>query len=195
MKQTFLLILLIIISIKSFSQVTKVSLELNYPEPIDENFIGKNYKGIVDFGLKYRFTNLDFLNIGASLNASILKNSKGDRFQPFEVTSFSIQPRLFTELHSKTFTKFHPSTGLGYTFMIFNASEITNFDPENSDTASKTKTESGINLNLGMAFDITNTLFAQVQYDFVKINLDKNIPDIKYNTNVSILKIGLGYRL
>jgi len=195
MKQTFLLALLLIITTKSFSQDSKFSLELNFPVPMDENFVGKNYNGIIDFGLKYRFTNLDFLNIGTSFNASILKNVKDDEFQPFEVTAFAIQPKLFTELNSETISKCHPSIGIGYTFIIFNASGVAGFDPEHPNSSNSSKTESGINLNFGFAYDINNKLFAQVQYDFVKINVDRNIPDIKYNTNVNILKIGLGYQL
>ena len=195
MKQKLLLALLLIFSIKSFSQDSKFSLELNYPIPIDENFIGKNYNGIIDLGLKYRFSNLSFLNIGASLNAGILKNSKNDRGQPFDVTAFAIQPRIFAELDSESLTKFHPSIGLGYTFMTFNASGIDSFNPDNPNSSSSSQTESGINLNLGVVYDITDRLFAQVQYDFVKIGVDNEVPDIKYNTNISILKIGLGYRL
>ena len=195
MKQKLLLALLLIFSIKSFSQDSKFSLELNYPIPIDENFIGKNYNGIIDFGLKYRFTDLSFLNIGASLNAGILKNSKEDGVQPFDVTAFAIQPRIFAELDSESLTKFHPSIGLGYTFMSFNASGIDSFNPDNPNSSSSSQTESGINLNLGVAYDITKKLFAQVQYDFIKIGVDNEVPDIKYNTNINILKIGLGYRL
>tara|TARA_B110000285_G_C14821839_1_gene466887 strand:- start:88 stop:675 length:588 start_codon:yes stop_codon:yes gene_type:complete len=195
MKQKLLLALLLIFSIISFSQDSKFSLELNYPIPVDENFIGKNYNGIIDLGLKYRFSNLSFLNIGASLNAGILKNSKNDRVQHFDVTAFAIQPRIFAELDSESLTKFHPSIGLGYTFMTFNASGIDSFNPDNPNSSSSSQTESGINLNLGVVYDITDRLFAQVQYDFVKIGVDNEVPDIKYNTNISILKIGLGYRL
>lgn len=188
MKQKLLLALLLIFSIKSFSQDSKFSLELNYPIPIDENFIGKNYNGIIDLGLKYSFSNLSFINIGASLNAGILKNSKDDRVQPFDVTAFAIQPRIFAELDSESLTKFHSSIGLGYTFMTFNASG-------NPNSSSSSQTESGINLNLGVAYYITDKFFAQVQYDFIKIVVDNEVPDIKYNTNINILKIGLGYRL
>ena len=79
--------------------------------------------------------------------------------------------------------------------MTFNASGIDSFNPDNPNSSSSSQTESGINLNLGVVYDITDRLFAQVQYDFVKIGVDNEVPDIKYNTNISILKIGLGYRL
>ena len=195
MKQKLLLALLLIFSIKLFSQNSKFSLELNYPIPIGENFIEKNYNGIIDLGLKYRFTDLSFLNIGASLNAGILKNSKEDRVQPFDVTTFVIQPRIFAELDSESLTKFHPSIGLGYTFMSFNTSGIDILNPDNPNSSSSSQTESGINLILGVAYDITKKLFTQVQYDFIKIGVDNEVPDTKYNRNINILKIGLGYRL
>jgi opacity protein-like surface antigen len=186
MKQKLLLALLLIFSIKSFSQNSKFSLELNYPIPIGENFIEKNYNGITD---------LSFLNIGASLNAGILKNSKEDRVQPFDVTTFVIQPRIFAELDSESLTKFHPSIGLGYTFMSFNTSGIDILNPDNPNSSSSSQTESGINLILGVAYDITKKLFTQVQYDFIKIGVDNEVPNTKYNRNINILKIGLGYRL
>ncbi|MHB0756959.1 outer membrane protein [Polaribacter sp. M15] len=192
MKHQLILVFLIIFSIKSFSQNSKFSIELNYPIPIDENFIGENFNGIIDAGLKYRFTNLDLLSIGASFNYGILKNSKNDRIGLIDVTAFSMQPRIFAELNSESISRFHPSVGLGYTFMTFNASDTESF---NSNSSSLSQTESGFNLNLGMAYDITNELFIEVQYDFIKIGVDNEIPDIKYNTNINILKIGLGYRL
>lgn len=195
MKQKLLLTVLLIFSIKSFSQSSKFSLELNYPIPIEKNFVGENYNGIIDFGLKYRFLNLDFLNIGASLNVGVLKKSKDDRIQFIDVTAFTIQPRIFAELDSESLTKFHPSVGLGYTLMSFNVSGIDALNPDDPSLSSSNQTERGINLSLGVAYDITNKLFAQVQYDFIKIGVDNEVPDIKYNTNVTILKIGLGYRL
>jgi hypothetical protein len=68
MKQKLLLTLLLIFSIKSFSQDSKFSFELNYPIPIDNNFIGKNYNGIIDVGVDYRIANLNPVNIGISIN-------------------------------------------------------------------------------------------------------------------------------
>ena len=194
MKQKLLLTFLLIFSIKSFSQDSKFSLELNYPIPIDENFIGKNYNGVIDLGLKYGFSNLSFLNIGASLNAGILKKSDEDIVQSFEVVAFPIQPRVFAELDLESLPKFHPSIGLGYTFIIFRVAGMDSFNVDDPGSSISSQTEGGINLNLGVAYDITNRWFAQVQYDFIKIGAKENVNAIKYNTNINILKIGLGYR-
>ncbi|MDH7913874.1 outer membrane beta-barrel protein [Winogradskyella sp. SYSU M77433] len=195
MKQKLLLGILLIFSIKSFSQDSKFSLELNYPLTVGDNFIGKNYNGIIDLGVKYRFANLEFLNIGASLNGGILKNSKDDSFQPFDVTVFAIQPSIFAELDIESLTKFHPSIGLGYTFMNFKTSGIDGFNFSNPDLSSSSQTENGINLNLGLVYDITKKLFVQVQYDLIKIGVEDGVPDTSYNTNITILKFGFGLRI
>jgi len=193
MKQK-LLALLLIFSIKSFSQDSKFSIELNYPIPIDENFIGQNYNGIIDSGLKYRFMNLEFINIGASFNAGMYKNTKKDRLQPFDVTTYIFSPRVYAEFNIKSITKLHPSIGLGYSILNFRA-DVDRFNNQNNLSVSSSENENGINFNLGAAYDITSKLFAQVQYDIIKMEVDNEVPDIKYNTSINILKIGLGYRL
>ncbi len=193
MKQKFLLTLLLIFSIKSFSQDSKFSLELNYPIPIDNNFVGENYNGIIDIGADYRIANLNLVNIGISLNGGVLMNNsnQNNSFQNFKVTSYVIQPRIFGELDLESIDKFHPTVGLGYTIMVFNASGTYN----GFDVSDASDTQSGFNFNFGLAYDITEKLFVQAQYDFVKLGVDNDVPDIKFNTNVNILKIGLGYRL
>ncbi|MFT6844683.1 MAG: opacity protein-like surface antigen [Flavobacteriales bacterium] len=193
MKQKFLLTLLLIFSIKSFSQDSKFSLELNYPITIDNNFVGENYNGIIDIGADYRIANLNPVNIGISLNGGVLVNNSNQNngFLNFKVTSYVIQPRIFGELDLKSIDKFHPTVGLGYTIMVFNASGTNN----GFDVSDASGTQSGFNFNFGLAYDITEKLFVQAQYDFVKLGVDNDVLDIKFNTNVNILKIGLGYRL
>jgi len=193
MKQNFLLTLLLIFSIKSFSQDSKFSLELNYPIPIDNNFVGENYNGIIDIGVDYRLANLNPVNIGISLNGGVLVNNSNQNngFRDFKVTSYVIQPRIFGNLDLESIDKFHPTVGLGYTIMVFDASGINN----GFDVSDASDTLSGFNFNFGLTYDITEKLFVQAQYDFVKLSVDNDVPDLKFNTNVTILKIGLGYRL
>lgn len=193
MKQKLLLTLLLIITIKSYSQSSKFSLELNYPIPIDNNFVGENYSGIIDFGADYRIANLNPINIGVSFNGGILVNNSNQNngFQDFKVTSYVIQPRIFGELDLESIEKIHPTVGLGYTIMVFEASGKNN----GFDVSDESDTQSGFNFNFGLAYDITEKLFVQAQYDFIKLAIDNDVPDTKFNTNVNILKIGLGYRL
>ena len=100
MKQKLILALLLIASIQSFSQDSKLSFEMHYPIPIDQNFIGKNYDGIIDIGAKYRFSKTTNLNIGASINGGVLVNTTNDNNgnQDFKVKSYLIQPKLFADL-------------------------------------------------------------------------------------------------
>ena len=80
---------------------------------------------------------------------------------------------------------------------MFKAKNIQTFNPEEPIiiTSSASENESGINLNLGTSYDITNKIFAIIQYDFIKITVEDEVPDTKYNTNINIIKIGIGYRL
>ncbi len=193
MKQKLLLTLLLIFASKSFSQESKFSIELNYPIPIGNNFIEESYSGIIDIGVDYRFANLNPINVGISLNSGVLLNNSNlnNGFQNFKVTSYVIQPRLFGELNLESIRKLHPSIGIGYTFMVFKSSGMNN----GFDISDENYSLSGFNFNFGLSYDVTEKLFTQVQYDFVKLGVDDGVPDIKYNTNINILKIGLGYRL
>ncbi|WP_296381664.1 outer membrane beta-barrel protein [Winogradskyella sp.] len=188
MIRSLFFLVLIFSTFNSFSQDSKFNVELSYPLPIDNNFIGDNYNGIIDVGFKFRFAELNIVNIGGSLNAGYFKNSKSKIAQTIGVNLYAIQPRIFAELNIDNISKLHPSVGLGYSIFLFKA------EPNNILIGNKTLDESGLNLNLGLAYDVTDAVIIQVQYDFVKINVDDNIPDVKYNTNINILKVGLGYR-
>ncbi|MFS4468738.1 outer membrane protein [Maribacter sp. 2210JD10-5] len=91
----------------------------------------------------------------------------------------------------ESINKFHPSVGLGYTIMVFDASGTN----DGFDVIDASDTQSGFNFDLGLAYNATEKLFVQAQYDFVKLGINNDVPDTKFNTNVNILKIGLGYRL
>lgn len=193
MKQKLLLALLLILSIKSFSQDSKLSIEMHYPIPIDQNFIGKSYNGIIDIGTKYRFLEIANINIGASINGGVLVNNTNDNngILDFKVTSYLIQPKFFAELKIESISKLHPFIGFGYTFMVFDSSGTNN----GFDVSGSSKTERGINVNFGVAYDITNKIFLDIQYDYVKLKVDKEIPNTTFNTNVNLLKVGLGFRI
>jgi opacity protein-like surface antigen len=193
MKQKLLLALLLILSIKSFSQDSKLSVEMHYPILIDQNFIGKNYNGIIDVGAKYRFSEITNINIGASINGGILVNNTNDNNgnQDFTVKSYLIQPKIFAELKIESISKLHPFVGFGYSFMVFDASGTNN----GFDVSGSNETESGINANFGIAYDITKKIFIDIQYDYVKLKVDKETPNTTFNTNVNLLKVGLGFRI
>ncbi|WP_282042694.1 outer membrane beta-barrel protein [Winogradskyella flava] len=196
MKQKLLVTFLLIFAIKSFSQDSKFSVEANFPIPIGDNFLGENYNGIVDIGAKYRFLQNGIFSLGASVNFGYVRNSKSgatDLNQLFDVKIFPIQPRIFAEFSIPNLESLHPQIGLGYSILVYNAKA----DRINTSTlpADINDNESGFNLNVGFSYDLTNKFFLQAQYDFIKIEVEDNVPDIKYNTNISILKFGIGYRI
>ncbi|AWG21190.1 hypothetical protein FFWV33_06390 [Flavobacterium faecale] len=194
MKQKLFLALVLLFTVNTFSQESKISLEANYPIAIGGNFVSEFYKGIIDIGAKYRIAETTNFSFGASINGGVLTNNtnknKGER--DFKVTNYTIQPRLFTEIKIKSLTKLHPAIGLGYTFMIFKSTGINNgFDLSKEDSIKK----NGINANLGLSYDITNKLFTTIQYDYVKLSSKESVPSTAFNTSISFLKIGIGVRL
>lgn len=196
MRLRLITIVLIFFIIKSFSQDSKLSIEANFPIPIGDNFLGENYNGIIDIGAKYRFLENEILNLGASLNFGFVQNTKSgatDLNQLFDVKIFPIQPRIFAEFNIPNLESLHPHLGLGYSILVYNAKA----DRINTSTlpADIDDNESGFNINIGLSYDLTNKLFVQVQYDFIKIGVENYVPDIKYNTNINILKFGIGYRI
>ncbi len=197
MKRNFLYALLLIISINSFSQETQFTIEANYPFTTGENFIGKNYKGIADVGFKYRISDSKLVKMGASINGSLLKYNfkvQDDFAEPFDynVNAYFIQPRIFAELIIASIEKFHPSAGIGYSFIIFNVSGP---DPLDFSNETANDTQNGINLNLAVTYDLTEQILIQLQYDFIKLGTANDIPNNSFNSNVNLVKIGLGFRL
>jgi len=192
MKRKLLFLLFIFLTVKLSSQNSKFNLELNYPIPIDNNFVGENYKGIADIGLGYKFLKLNIIEFGISLNGGILQTEtdQSGGFQNFNVTTYLVQPRIFGELNFESIKKLHPKIGLGYTTMIFDVSGTFNglSLPEQNN-------RNGFNFNFGINYDITEKLFCQIQYDFVKLGAQNEASNTKFNRNINILKIGFGYRI
>ena len=188
-----LFIVVILLSYSNlFSQDSNFNVELNYPLPIDDNFIGRNYNGIIEAGLRYRFVNTSILNVGIALNSGVLENTNSDNEIGIDVTVVSVQPRVFAELDIEALPSFHPSVALGYSYMNFKSK---NFSDTSVEDANTLDSKNGFNFNFGIAYDITKTLFIQAQYDFVKLTVNNGVPNTRYNTEVNMLKLGLGYRL
>ncbi|MFN2261035.1 MAG: outer membrane beta-barrel protein [Psychroflexus sp.] len=175
------------------AQESNFSVELNYPVPVDNNFMGENYKGIIDFGIAYRFIDLNIAKIGVSANAGFYADNDNEEtgFDEREVSVFAVQPRAFIEFDLEENSKFRPRIGLGYTSMHFKLNELPpNFIGELEDS----ETLGGFNLNLGVGFNFSSKFFALIQYDFVKLPNKSGFPDSNYAENVNLLKIGVGFR-
>ena len=193
MKYRLLLISLLLCGIDSFSQNKKISLEVSYPLTIDNNFIGGRSEGVVDLGVKYRIKDFKIVNLGIGINGGLLVDDtdKGNYPQDFERTIYTIQPKIFSELNLSQLTKLHLFVNIGYSFMKMKLTNVNNTGPV--DFSKLSDTLRGINAGLGVSYDILPRFFLQAQYDFSKLN-SGNSPDIDYNTNVNLLKMGIGIR-
>ena len=190
MKLHLLIVIVMLTYLPTTAQFSNFSAELNYPIPVGDNFVGENYFGIVDLGLDYRFLDAGPLKIGLAMNGGILKVSSIDDIGGDDPTviSYVLRPKIFGELNLESISKLRPSAGIGYSFLIFDVSE---FGGERV-TPSEDETQSGFNINLGLSYYFTKRFFAQLQYDFIILDLDDEIPDSSYNKNVSIIYVGLG---
>jgi len=196
MKLKFLSLLLLVTWISN-CQTSKFSVEAAYPLPIDNNFVGKNFKGMVDLGLKYRIKNLQVINIGLSLNSSMYKASATEYFFPndenvhYNTALYLVQPRAFGELNLKKMVKLHPSIGVGYSFSL----TYTTFDSQSHIADYKTN-QSGLDVNLGVSYDILSKLYLFTYFDYIVLTkVDRGVPKTAYNTNINLLKFGIGLRL
>jgi outer membrane protein W len=192
MRQSLLLAVLFVFTINSFSQNSKFSIEANYPILIDNNFIGEDAYGIIDVGLKYRFIELNPVKIGISINGGVLVDNSNQNKSPqdYLITTYIIQPKMFAEFDIESIEKLHPFLGIGYTFLNFQLSGSN----KGIDVSGESDNLSGFGLNFGIIYDLTNKMFIHAQYDFTKLNVD-DVPDIKFNTNVNLLKVGIGFRI
>jgi hypothetical protein len=177
-----LLILLLIFSIKSYSQDSKFSIESNFPIPTGNNFIKENYSGIVDLGFKMRLIKTNYLNIGFLLNGSLFIY-KENSIQSYFKNLYTIQPKILTELNG--LEKFRPFLGLGYSLMTYRKTG---------------SVDNGINFSLGINYNINKKIYLQIQYDVIT-GTDKytyrrsNYYPVVLNSDINIIKAGIGYCL
>ncbi|WP_291083085.1 outer membrane beta-barrel protein [Flavobacterium sp. BFFFF1] len=196
MKYKIISLLLVFYSLAN-AQHSKFSVEASYPLTTGQNFIGQDYNGVLDLGVKYKITTMPLVNLGASVNASLLKYRIEGGYSPaldayvgFKTSLYLIQPRVYAEINLKRITKLHPSIGLGYSFFLFK----TNFD--SGYFSDESNNEWGINLNLGLSYDLLSRMYIQAGYDFIKLTqLKDGTPSTSYHTNAGIIKLGLGIRI
>ncbi|WP_396195294.1 outer membrane beta-barrel protein [Flavobacterium sp.] len=185
-------LVLVFSALQSFSQ-SKASVELNYPIPTGDNFVS-NYKGVLDIGFKYRFADKEDFSFGVSLNANYLTYTFDNPDLNFKTQNYNFQPRIFGELKLKGVPRLHPALGIGYTFMQFSSSGSGN-NGEDIINFNESEQLNGFNFNVSFSFDFSKKMFALVQYDAIKVSdTPVGVPDTKYNTNASFIKLGIGYR-
>lgn len=186
--------LLFLVSLTTFAQDKKWSVETNYGVIPNDGFGGDD--NILDFGLKYRFADFNFIQLGFGVNGGFSKDDiRSINGEGRTTESFYIQPRIFTELIIPGSEKLRPSIGLGYS--IVNDDVEGRLDNEN---IMWNVTNGGFNLNLGLSYDITKSIFVQAQYDFIKVNYRDELifqgatvkPD--FNEKLNNIRLGVGLR-
>ena len=180
-------------SFYAFSQDSELSIELNYPYATRDNFLGNQLNGLVDIGAKYFFSEIAPVSLGASMNAALFhfQSNGNTMFTDYKITSFLIQPRFVSQVQLKNWTDFRPFIGLGYSFLITRVTGTLRA----ADVSAASNTRSGLNANIGFSLKMTRRLFAQIQYDFIHLAPLEGIEANSFNTNVNLVKVGLGFRL
>ncbi len=194
MKFKLLVLPVLFFSINAIAQDLdyKWSVEANYPISVGDD-LGNDTPGIIDVGLKYRFLDFNIVKIGAGINAGVFKDNIRSFTDPettnFDETNWLIQPKVFVEFTIPGISKLHPSVGLGYTFIESEYKGFTSFQEIDNSSL-----EGGINVNLGLSYDIGERFFLQVQYDYVRNKVTFEDFNFENKQNLGFLKAGVGFR-
>jgi len=180
MKKLLFSYLFLIYCISGFSQNSKLHADINYPFPIGDNFIGKNYHGVIVFGISYMPIKVSKIRLGISTNVGFL--STNAEHSEIPVHASMIKPRLNAEI---VFRKLTPYVGIGYSFFKYKIS---------SNYSIADKTTDGLNLNCGVRYNLISRLYLKLDYDFIKFRV-KDLPDISFNKNIMIINFGVGFSI
>lgn len=191
MKRWLFLVFCLLSILKHNAQEERLSIAISYPITVDNNFIGSNFNGIVDIGGKYRFAEVGVFNIAAGLNIGLLTNPANNDFGvDFTVNAFVFQPKGILELSIPALSGFRPFIGLGVSVFTFTSQQsLSDFE-----IAGIGETQTGFTISPGISYDFWGRIFVQLQYDFTSLSPDDDVPDIPFNSRVSLLKVGVGYR-
>lgn len=188
MRSTLLIVLFFIIITPLFSQDEKLSVDLNHPITIDNNFVGSNLNGVIGIGANYYFLDLAPIHIGGALDGGFLIDN--NEFGPGNSKLITFQPKVVAEMRLGADEKIRPYVGLGYSFLFFTG---TGYDIFNGVSSTVKETLNGLNINAGITFNFTTKLFAKAQYDYMAVPSGVS-SDVKFNKRVNIIKVGVGYR-
>ncbi len=187
--KTVQIVLALILTIGMYAQNKKFSATLSYPLTLGDNFFDRN-DGVIDIGAQYRFIDAKIVQIGIGFNAAFFNYENSGNATEEKV--IVLQPKVLAELNVPALKGFKPFVGVGYGATLFRS----DFDNGNTIIEENDNT-GGINLNIGLAKDIVAGLFLHIQYDYINIERnDQSVPDPDdaFYKNVSILKLGAGYR-
>lgn len=189
MKRTVIMALVLITSLNSIAQDQHWSATAAFPLATGDF----GYAGIADVGLQYRFIKVGPVALGGSAAVDFLKENDQGTLINISRNAFLVIPRIFGELQLPGLKKLKPHIGVGYAWA--------NFKNEVGITSSNLN-ENGFNFNLGVAYDLTDLFFVQLQFDTTSIKEEvviQNINQFRFETidvrySVDLFKIGIGLR-
>ncbi|UWX55078.1 outer membrane beta-barrel protein [Maribacter litopenaei] len=198
MKQFMITSAFVFISLITYAQDQKWSVEANYP-------LRSATDGVVDLGIKYRFLDSDPFNMGLGVNTSFFRNSNnfdyggtaGNNLEfDYRSNTFLVQPKIFVELETPGLSKLRPFVALGYSINIQDEYQ----NQGGTITLDEIRKDGGFNFNLGLSYDLSRKFFVQVQYDFLILQkrgtstFNGQSSTYNFNENLSLLKAGVGFR-
>lgn len=181
------LILLLIVFI-SRAQDKAWSIEVSYPISVNDAFASSN-EGTIGVGVKYRFVQAGKVTFGISADgtrfATTLINDS-DPIQEFKYRDFFFQPRIFAEVPLTENGKLRLSGGVGWTWLYAKGGRA--FFDENGRLQGGEEWTNGLNLNIGLNYDITPSIYIQTQYDHLFFSGNST------DKNIGLIKLGGGIR-
>lgn len=188
MKQQVNFFLVILFAgLATHAQDANFSATVGYPLAVGDNFL-KSYTGIVDVGAQVRFIKAGPVQIGVSGNANFFNRNNTLSTFSYKEQVILVQPRVFGELNSQILLGFRPFLGAGYSFMTSKFKAGSNQTPDTSDSTG------GVNINIGSAYDITNSFFVFVSFDYVNVSRDNPTINYDFFSTANIIKLGAGIR-
>ncbi|WP_036381773.1 outer membrane beta-barrel protein [Muricauda sp. MAR_2010_75] len=190
-------ILLIAISVQVSAQ-KKFSLDINYPLELSDG--NSALDGIANARLKYRFLNNESVSLGGSYSMDLMQGSLYTYYSPDSEkrTYYTHHLNVFIEHTLSAANKFRLALGLGYTTQTFYVTtgrdEFTPNVEFPSGVSTTRDSVNGFNINFGASYDLTNSLFIQTYFQYIRLFVENTLFEETIGFNVNRLKFGIGYK-
>ncbi|NER09837.1 outer membrane insertion C-terminal signal [Muriicola jejuensis] len=181
-------VLLLVCVLSTSAQDKKWSIEVSYPVSVNDAFPSSN-EGTIGVGVKYRFVQEGKFTLGVSLDGTRFATTvinDSDPVQELKYRDFFFQPRLFAEVPLSQNGKFRLSGGIGWTWLYSKGGVA--FLNEFGRVEGGEEWADGLNLNVGLTYDITPSIFVQTQYDLMFLS------GVASDRNIGLIKVGGGFR-
>ena len=192
MKTYYIALFLIVITVSSFSQNKRFSVEANYPLALSNGI--EKITGVADISFKYRFIKKEVVSVGASLTFDYLKSELPYNFSNLNRDYFFYHVNAFAEITIPGAEKLHPYVGAGFTYLMSDYEYLQSRNQLTTIGVEK-RNESGFNLQFGIQYDITSALFVQSYFHYINTYVKTDFTDNKaLSVNYDLIKFGLGVR-